>query len=279
MERLDRGSGGEDALAGYSIDEWIAPEEFRLGGTVFRPHGPLWFGKLPGRPEILYSSVLRQMRKGRFKDVGEDTLTFDEACPGRGSDLRVRRRHHHGSSPIGDCTHLLMKRWPRLHRRRSHCRIHFGSDTGQTMDLASRPPSGERGWENRRFHVDDLALERKKRPNLKGVRPLFWEGPEGAYSQNLKGVGLFFRRARGSYSQTKRPDPFVSRTDAELAWAWLCANGSSGSMVAAFARRGQRDQYGQNRIFEILTNQCQDRLSSPVLLARWHFPTKTFCEC
>jgi glycosyl hydrolase family 38 len=72
----------EDALAGYSINGWIAPDEFRLGDTVFRPHGPLWFGKLPGRPEILYSSVLRQLRKGHFKDIGEDTLTFDEACPG-----------------------------------------------------------------------------------------------------------------------------------------------------------------------------------------------------
>ena len=59
----------QDGLAGYSIDEWIAPEEFRFGGTVFRPHGPLLFGKLPGRPEILYSSVLRQMPKGRYKDT------------------------------------------------------------------------------------------------------------------------------------------------------------------------------------------------------------------
>jgi len=72
----------KDALAGYFINEWIAPEEFRLGATVFRPNGPLWFGKLPGRPEILISSVLRQMRSGRFKDVGEDTLTFEESCPG-----------------------------------------------------------------------------------------------------------------------------------------------------------------------------------------------------
>ena len=72
----------KDALAGYSIDPWIAPEEFRIGETVFRPNGPLWFGKLPGRPEILISSVLRQMRSGRFKDIGEDTLTFEESCPG-----------------------------------------------------------------------------------------------------------------------------------------------------------------------------------------------------
>ena len=72
----------KDALAGYSINGWIAPDEFRLGKTIFRPNGPLWFGKLPGRPEILYSSVLRQKRNGRFKDVGEDTLTFEEACPG-----------------------------------------------------------------------------------------------------------------------------------------------------------------------------------------------------
>jgi hypothetical protein len=72
----------KDALAGYFINNWIAPEEFRLGATVFRPNGPLWFGKLPGRPEILISSVLRQMRSGRFKDIGEDTLTFEESCPG-----------------------------------------------------------------------------------------------------------------------------------------------------------------------------------------------------
>jgi hypothetical protein len=71
-----------DGLAGYYINEWIAPEEFRIGGTIFRPNGPLLFGKLPGRPEILYASVLRQMRNGRFTDVGQDTLTFEESCPG-----------------------------------------------------------------------------------------------------------------------------------------------------------------------------------------------------
>lgn len=72
----------KDCLAGYSIDYWIAPQEFRIGRTVFRPKGPLLFGRNPLRPRILYSTVLRQMRRGRFKDVGEDTLTFEEACPG-----------------------------------------------------------------------------------------------------------------------------------------------------------------------------------------------------
>ena len=72
----------KDCLAGYSIDYWIAPEEFRIGGTVFRPKGPLLFGTNRLRPRILSSTVLRQMRRGRFKDVGQDTLTFEEACPG-----------------------------------------------------------------------------------------------------------------------------------------------------------------------------------------------------
>jgi len=72
----------KDALADYFIDSWIAPEEFRIGATVFKPNGPLWFGKPPGRPEILISSVLSQMRSGQFKDVGDDTLTFEESCPG-----------------------------------------------------------------------------------------------------------------------------------------------------------------------------------------------------
>ena len=82
-----RGAAGpwvwkKDGLGGYSIDHWIAPEEFKIGTTVFRPNGPLWFGKNQYRPEILMSSVLRQMRRGQFKDVREDTLTFAESCPG-----------------------------------------------------------------------------------------------------------------------------------------------------------------------------------------------------
>jgi len=46
----------KDGLAGYSIPTWIAPKEFHIGTTVFRPKGPLLFGKPLGRPDILYSS-------------------------------------------------------------------------------------------------------------------------------------------------------------------------------------------------------------------------------
>lgn len=33
----------KDALAGYFINNWIAPEEFKIGVTEFRPNGPLYY--------------------------------------------------------------------------------------------------------------------------------------------------------------------------------------------------------------------------------------------
>lgn len=74
-----------DGLSDYSLSYWVAIDEFRIGGSTFRSHGPFVFSRPKHYKGWLIGRVVDQSLDAEFKGKQRGELTFDEAYPGEGA--------------------------------------------------------------------------------------------------------------------------------------------------------------------------------------------------
>ncbi|MBI3737361.1 hypothetical protein HY256_12720 [Candidatus Sumerlaeota bacterium] len=71
-----------DGLAGYTLDHWVVIDEFQIGSTTFRPHGPFYFLRPENHKGWIVARVISQGLNATFKGKKKGTLKIEEAYPG-----------------------------------------------------------------------------------------------------------------------------------------------------------------------------------------------------